>query len=51
MSEQAVHDWIRKTVANNDVVLFMKGTKDFPNAASPPRWPRSLATSASPTAT
>ena len=30
MSEQAVHDWIRKTVAGNDVVLFMKGTKDFP---------------------
>ena len=30
MSEQAVHDWIRKTIANNDVVLFMKGTKDFP---------------------
>jgi monothiol glutaredoxin len=30
MSEQAVHDWIRKAVANNDVVLFMKGSKDFP---------------------
>jgi monothiol glutaredoxin len=30
MSEQAVHDWIRKTVATNDVVVFMKGTKDFP---------------------
>ena len=30
MSEQAVHDWIRKTVAGNDVVLFMKGTKAFP---------------------
>jgi monothiol glutaredoxin len=30
MTEQAVHDWIRKTVAANDVVLFMKGTKDFP---------------------
>jgi monothiol glutaredoxin len=30
MSEQAVQDWIRKTVANNDVVLFMKGTKSFP---------------------
>ena len=30
MSEQAVHDWIRKTVASNDVVLFMKGTKSFP---------------------
>ena len=30
MSEQAVQDFIRKTVANNDVVLFMKGTKSFP---------------------
>lgn len=30
MSEQAVHDWIRKTIAANDVVLFMKGTKNFP---------------------
>ena len=30
MSEQTVHDWIRKTVAANDVVLFMKGTKNFP---------------------
>ncbi len=30
MSEQAVHDWIRKAVANNDVVVFMKGTKTFP---------------------
>jgi monothiol glutaredoxin len=30
MSEQAVHDWIRKAVANNDVVVFMKGTKSFP---------------------
>jgi monothiol glutaredoxin len=30
MSEQAVHDWIRKAVANNDVVLFMKGNKSFP---------------------
>ena len=30
MSDQAVHDWIRKTVANNDVVLFMKGTQNFP---------------------
>jgi monothiol glutaredoxin len=27
---QAVEDWIRKTVANNDVVLFMKGTKSTP---------------------
>ena len=30
MSEQAVHDWIRKAVANHDVVVFMKGTKSFP---------------------
>src|SRR6476659_9057749 len=30
MSEQVVHDWIRKAIANNDVVLFMKGTKSFP---------------------
>ena len=30
MSEQAVHDWIRKAVANSDVVVFMKGTKSFP---------------------
>ena len=30
MSEQAVHDWIRKTVANSDVVLFMKGSKAAP---------------------
>jgi monothiol glutaredoxin len=30
MSEQAVHDWIRKTVASNDVVLFMKGVKAAP---------------------
>ena len=30
MSDQAVQDWIRKTVASNDVVLFMKGTPQFP---------------------
>ena len=30
MSEQAVQDWIRKAVASSDVVLFMKGTKKFP---------------------
>src|SRR5690606_20387262 len=23
-------DWIRKQITNNDVVLFMKGTKNFP---------------------
>jgi monothiol glutaredoxin len=27
---QAVEDWIRKTIAANDVVLFMKGTKSMP---------------------
>lgn len=30
MSQQEIHDWIRKTIASNDVVLFMKGTKNFP---------------------
>ncbi|MGI9385307.1 MAG: Grx4 family monothiol glutaredoxin [Methyloligellaceae bacterium] len=30
MSEQEVQDWIRKQVSSNDVVLFMKGTKQFP---------------------
>ena len=30
MSQQEIHDWIRKQVAANDVVLFMKGTKTFP---------------------
>ncbi|HRK19000.1 MAG TPA: Grx4 family monothiol glutaredoxin [Hyphomicrobiaceae bacterium] len=29
MSDQ-VQDWIKKTVDTNDVVLFMKGTKNFP---------------------
>ena len=28
--EQAIHDWIRKQVSANDVVLFMKGNKTFP---------------------
>lgn len=28
--QQAVHDWIAKTVAANDVVLFMKGTQSSP---------------------
>ncbi|MGF1651468.1 MAG: Grx4 family monothiol glutaredoxin [Hyphomicrobiaceae bacterium] len=27
---QDVQDWIRSTVASNDVVLFMKGTQRFP---------------------
>jgi monothiol glutaredoxin len=30
MSDQAAHDLIKKTVTSNDVVLFMKGTKTFP---------------------
>jgi monothiol glutaredoxin len=30
MSEQDVQDWIAKQVTNNDVVLFMKGTKQMP---------------------
>ncbi|KUO54270.1 MAG: glutaredoxin [Alphaproteobacteria bacterium BRH_c36] len=30
MSSQEVNDWIRKQIANNDVVVFMKGTKQFP---------------------
>ncbi len=28
--QQPIHDWIAKTVAANDVVLFMKGTQKFP---------------------
>ncbi len=30
MSNKDVQDWIRGQVTTNDVVLFMKGTKDFP---------------------
>jgi monothiol glutaredoxin len=30
MSEGNIHDWIRQQVTANDVVLFMKGTKAFP---------------------
>jgi len=30
MTDQAVHDWINKQIANNDIVLFMKGTKSMP---------------------
>ncbi|MGE0613719.1 MAG: Grx4 family monothiol glutaredoxin [Hyphomicrobiales bacterium] len=30
MSQNEIHDWIRKQVSDNDVVLFMKGTKQFP---------------------
>jgi monothiol glutaredoxin len=29
-SEQEIRDWIRKQIAGNDVVLFMKGTKAMP---------------------
>jgi monothiol glutaredoxin len=29
-SQQDVQDWIRKQVAGNDVVLFMKGSKQMP---------------------
>ena len=30
MSQQEIQDWIGREVATNDVVLFMKGTKDMP---------------------
>jgi len=30
MSEQQIKDWIGKKVANDDVVLFMKGTRQSP---------------------
>jgi monothiol glutaredoxin len=30
MSDQDVQNWIKEQVSTNDVVLFMKGTKDFP---------------------
>jgi len=30
MSEQNINDWIRKTIASNDVVIFMKGKKNLP---------------------
>ena len=30
MPHQDVQDWIRKTISDNDVVLFMKGTKNMP---------------------
>ena len=30
MPHQDVQDWIRQTIAANDVVLFMKGTKNMP---------------------
>ena len=26
----SIHDWIRSQIASNDVVLFMKGTPQFP---------------------
>ena len=30
MSDQDVQNWIKDQVTGNNVVLFMKGTKDFP---------------------
>ncbi len=30
MSEQEINDWIRKQVNDNDVVVFMKGNRQFP---------------------
>ncbi|HRO50048.1 MAG TPA: glutaredoxin domain-containing protein, partial [Hyphomicrobium sp.] len=30
MSEAAAHEAIKKTIEDNDVVLFMKGTAQFP---------------------
>ena len=30
MTEQNVQNWIKDQITSNDVVLFMKGTKDFP---------------------
>ena len=30
MSDQEIQDWIRAQVTNHDVVLFMKGSKQFP---------------------
>jgi monothiol glutaredoxin len=30
MSQEQIHGWIDGQVKSNDVVLFMKGTKDFP---------------------
>ncbi|MDJ0514423.1 MAG: Grx4 family monothiol glutaredoxin [Methyloceanibacter sp.] len=30
MTDQDVNDWINKKIANNDIVLFMKGTKSMP---------------------
>jgi monothiol glutaredoxin len=30
MSDQEISDWLGKQVAANDVVLFMKGTKEMP---------------------
>ena len=30
MTDQTTNDWIKKTITSNDVVLFMKGTKNFP---------------------
>ena len=33
MSEHEIKDWIGKQVASNDVVLFMKGTREMPQCS------------------
>jgi hypothetical protein len=38
MSKQEAHDLIRKQVTSNDIVLFMKGTKQSPRLYR--AWPR-----------
>ncbi len=43
MSDQDVHDWIKGQVTANDVVLFMKGTRDFPQCGFSGASPRSSA--------
>lgn len=30
MTDQATHDWIKTQITDNDVVLFMKGTRNMP---------------------
>ena len=30
MSDIDIHEWIRRQIAGNDVVLFMKGNRNFP---------------------
>ncbi len=31
MNEKKIYDFINELISNHEVVLFMKGTKDFPN--------------------